>query len=76
MRKIAANFICPVNTDPIQNGTLILDDKGYVLDLLNDGGQFYERENVEFYNGIVVPGFVNAHCHLELSYLKNKIPQN
>lgn len=30
---------------------------------------------VEFYNGILVPDFVNAHCHLELSYLKGAIPQ-
>ena len=31
------------------------------------------RAGVEFYNGILVPGLVNAHCHLELSYLKGKI---
>lgn len=28
-----------------------------------------ERESTEFYNGILVPGFVNSHCHLELSHL-------
>ena len=30
---------------------------------------------VEFYNGSLVPDFVNAHCHLELSYLKGDIQQ-
>lgn len=25
--------------------------------------------------GIITPGFVNAHCHTELSHLKNKIPR-
>ena len=28
---------------------------------------------VEFYAGIVVPALVNAHCHLELSYLEGQI---
>ena len=26
------------------------------------------------FNGLVVPGFINAHCHLELSHLQKKIP--
>src|SRR5205085_587771 len=29
----------------------------------------------ETLNGIIIPGFINAHCHLELSYLKNQIQQ-
>lgn len=28
-------------------------------------------ENLQVLNGIIVPGFVNVHCHLELSYLQN-----
>jgi cytosine/adenosine deaminase-related metal-dependent hydrolase len=27
-------------------------------------------EDIEEVNGIVCPGFINAHCHLELSHLK------
>jgi cytosine/adenosine deaminase-related metal-dependent hydrolase len=33
-----------------------------------------ETANTEFYNGVLVPGFVNAHCHLELSHLRGLIP--
>ncbi len=29
---------------------------------------------VEFYPGVLIPSMVNAHCHLELSYLKDSIP--
>lgn len=28
------------------------------------------------FSGVVCPGFVNAHCHLELSYLKGKIERH
>jgi aminodeoxyfutalosine deaminase len=31
-------------------------------------------EDVQYFDGIITPGFVNAHCHIELSHLKNKIP--
>lgn len=33
-------------------------------------------EGVEVFEGIICPGFVNAHCHIELSHLKNKIPKH
>lgn len=50
---------------------LITDAAGIVQDLVSveDAG-----DNVEAFDGILTPGFINAHCHLELSHLKNVIP--
>ncbi|MBY0476417.1 MAG: amidohydrolase family protein [Chitinophagaceae bacterium] len=50
---------------------LITDAAGVVQDLvaIADAG-----DNVEVFDGILTPGFINAHCHLELSHLKNVIP--
>lgn len=45
------------------------------MDLIDTGGQLREQAGLEYYSGILVPGFVNAHCHLELSHLKGKIPE-
>ena len=32
-------------------------------------------EGVEVLEGILSPGFINCHCHLELSHMKGKIPE-
>ncbi|MCD8173614.1 MAG: amidohydrolase family protein [Alistipes sp.] len=35
-----------------------------------------DREHgVEFYSGILIPGMVNAHSHLELSHLRGAVPE-
>ena len=73
MRKIAANYIFPISREPLKNGILILNDDGRVSDIIDTGGTMQEMEHLEFYNGIIVPGFINAHCHLEFSYLKGEI---
>ena len=39
-----------------------------IIDLENAG------EDVQYIPGLITPGFVNAHCHLELSHLKDVIP--
>jgi len=60
--------VFPLNSvEPILKGIVILNDSGEVLEVreLRE-----EEESTEFYNGILVPGFVNSHCHIELSHLK------
>ncbi len=76
MRKIAANYIFPITQKPLKNGIVYVDDAGTIIDLIDTKGDIKETENLEFYNGILVPGFVNSHCHIELSYLKNKIKKH
>lgn len=73
MRKIAATYVFPGTGSPIKNGILVCDDEGTIVEILDRGDSFREEAGVEFYSGILVPGFVNAHCHLELSHLHNKI---
>lgn len=75
MRKISATYVFPGNKSPLKNGILICDDEGKILDIKDTGGQLKEEAGLEHYSGILVPGFVNAHCHLELSHLKGKIPE-
>lgn len=74
LRKLSAHYIFPVNAPPIRNGIITIDADGVVTDL-HKADDHKEDYNVEFYNGIIVPGFINSHCHLELSYLQHKFTE-
>ncbi len=75
MRKIAASYIFPISRAPVKNGILICEDDGTIVDLIQKGDSLREEAGLEFYSGILAPGFVNAHCHLELSHLKSQIEE-
>ena len=32
-------------------------------------------DDIEYFTGILLPGFINCHCHLELSHMKGRIDQ-
>ncbi|SMO61994.1 amidohydrolase family protein [Solitalea koreensis] len=72
MRKITADWIFTLATEPLKNGVVILDNQGTILDLLPNAQGL---EEVEKLNGVLCPGFINAHCHLELSHLRDRLPQ-
>jgi cytosine/adenosine deaminase-related metal-dependent hydrolase len=73
MRYLSAHYVFPVSSPPLKNGIVCVNDCGYIADVTDTGGKLKECEKLEFYSGILVPGFVNAHCHLELSHLRNAI---
>lgn len=73
MRKLAATYIFPGDRPPVKNGLLVCEDDGTVVDLLEREDNWKEEAGVEYYSGVMVPGFVNAHCHLELSHLHKKL---
>ena len=73
MRIIKASYILPLNTAPIKNGYLYIEDDGTVIHV-NDVAPITKQFEVEVYEGIICPGFVNTHCHLELSHMKGLMP--
>lgn len=69
MRYLSARYVFPISSPPIKNGILCVNDDGCIVDVINTGGKSESCSKLEFYDGILVPGIVNAHCHLELSHL-------
>ena len=72
MRAITADYIFPISSPPIKNGVVIIDNKGIILEV-GDSRLKTQDLRLKTYEGIICPGFINAHCHLELSHLKGKI---
>ncbi|RZL50533.1 MAG: amidohydrolase [Pedobacter sp.] len=71
---IAANWIFPVNAEPIENGVLEIATDGTILQVLHLADAAAKGiNNIQFFEGALVPGFINTHCHLELSHLKGLI---
>lgn len=71
MKKITADFIYPVTSEPIKNGVIILDDAGKILAI--EKNEAHDPTSLEKHTGIILPGFVNTHCHLELSHMRGKV---
>jgi aminodeoxyfutalosine deaminase len=54
-----------------QNNVLITDEEGIVQDIVSPESA---GDDIQLLKGILTPGLINCHCHLELSHLKNIIP--
>lgn len=70
MRKITADSIFSGNRGWLKDAVILVDQTGKIL-ALRERSEFQPSE-YEYYPGILVPGFINAHCHLELSHLFGK----
>ena len=70
-RKFRAEQLFDGYTLRKTDDTLIADASGKIVEIVaaDDAG-----DDVEILGGILSPGFINCHCHLELSHLKNVIP--
>jgi cytosine/adenosine deaminase-related metal-dependent hydrolase len=75
LRKISANLLFTGEGAFIANGIIYLDSENKILKIKDPGRNPAEEAGVEFYNGIITPGFINTHCHIELSHFFSKIPE-
>ena len=78
MRCFQADWVYPVSSSPLENGQVLTDEEGFILGVFPAGENSQIPADIlpEKMPGILIPGFVNVHCHLELSWMKGKIPPN
>lgn len=67
-RKISAEKIHTVSGEILEDTVIVLDQKNKIIAL--DKYEEHDLSSVERYDGEIIPGLINAHCHLELSHLK------
>ena len=68
MKRIAAEYLYTLEGEsPVRNGYVEFGKDGTIL---ATGTVEDPSAEAEFLPGAIVPGFVNAHCHVELSSMK------
>lgn len=72
MRYLTASQIFDGNVFLPENSVLVVSEDLRIIDIVQ--AKNVDAGNLEKHEGILCPGFVNAHCHLELSHLKSLIP--
>ncbi|MFM7217251.1 MAG: amidohydrolase family protein [Bacteroidota bacterium] len=80
-RFLYADRLFPVYRPSIQEGILVMDASGRIIEVVDPiedtikYDTLLRHPDLERFHGALVPGFINAHCHLELSHLKGRIPE-
>src|SRR5690348_4566654 len=70
-RKFRADYLF-ANNKLVENKILITDETGRIAEITDEKNV---SGDIKILKGIICPGFINAHCHLELSHLKDLIPE-
>jgi cytosine/adenosine deaminase-related metal-dependent hydrolase len=73
MKRFSAQYVITNCGPTLKRPLITTEDDGTILSIEDTGGFLQEKASVEFHNGIIIPGFVNCHCHLELSHLKGSM---
>lgn len=74
MRKISADYIFPIASEPIKNGQISVNNHGTILEVSGPSSIIPPTSDIH-YEGIICPGFINTHCHLELSHMRAQVSE-
>lgn len=73
MRRVSAQYVFTSAGPPLSRAVVTVDDDGTIIQVEDTGGTPGERAATEFYNGIIMPGMINCHAHLELSHMAGAV---
>jgi cytosine/adenosine deaminase-related metal-dependent hydrolase len=67
--RYTADWVLPITDGPIRNGTVTLD-RGRIVGV----ERARAADAIDLGRSVILPSLVNAHTHLELSYLRGVVP--
>ncbi|GIW47687.1 MAG: metal-dependent hydrolase [Deltaproteobacteria bacterium] len=75
---ISSETVLPISSPPIIKGSVFVDkgkieDVGSTEELLR---KYRDIKRIDLGRGILLPGFINAHVHLELGWITKKIKRS
>lgn len=68
---LRARYIVPVDRPPIENGAILIENGRIAA--IGTAGELPGPATIDFGDAVLLPGFVNAHTHLELTHLAGEI---
>ena len=75
MTAYRAAWICPIDQPPIRDGVVVVDAGRSVAVRAQGSGIGDQGAGIrDLGNVVLMPGLVNAHIHLELSWLRGRVP--
>ncbi len=74
LKRILFKKLIPMTGEEWDDGEIILRD-GFIEVIHPQVSASFSGKTYDLSDHLILPGFVNAHCHLSLSALKGKIPQ-
>lgn len=72
MKSFSAPLIYTGVNEPVIDHVITTDDHGSILTIKPE--EECKNLDIQYFDGAIVPGLVNAHCHLELSHMRGIIP--
>jgi cytosine/adenosine deaminase-related metal-dependent hydrolase len=75
LKYFSADWIFSVSSAPIKNGVIAVNPDGTIEEVLTEQKAANLDLEILKYKGAIVPGFINTHCHLELSHMLGQIAE-
>ena len=75
MKILAASYVLPISSSPIENGAVCIDGSAIVA-VGTEGdiaARFPNVETEDLGEAAILPGFVNCHSHLEITSMRNSL---
>src|SRR6478752_5613902 len=73
MTAYRAAWVCPIEQPPIADGVVVVES-GRIVSVGDQRSGFGDQGILDLGQVVLLPGLVNAHVHLELSWLRGRVP--
>ena len=76
-RRLAARWLIPVEGPPIEDGALLIDSGGRIVDIGPDANvpRPSDTPAEKFDDAVILPGLINTHTHLELTGFEGRVSE-